>query len=137
MEKVEESEEYEEEKQAETTVAPATTNSDFTKLFQRQISRLKVVSGAPQSKKDHGFLSLERTTSSIVYLVYRNFMGATLFSAVLSPESAKVLGTDMKEGRHQAQVACSSSGKIVVTLNFISKADREQFCEVFAGLSTK
>jgi hypothetical protein len=72
-----------------------------------------------------------------LYLVYRNFMGATLFSAVLNPDSAKVLGTDMKENRHQAQVACSSSGKLIVTLNFISKPDREQFCEVFAGFSTK
>lgn len=130
---MEENQGCEEEKQAETTPA---TNSTFTKLFQRQIARLKIVSGAPQSKKDHGFLSLERADSSIVYLVYRNFMGATLFSAVLSPDSAKVLATDMKENRHQAQVACSSSGKLVVTLNFICKADREQFCEVFAGFTS-
>jgi len=133
---LEQSEGCEEEKQAETS--PETNNdSTFTKLFQRQIARLKIVSGAPQSKKDHDLLGLEWGNSLILYLVYRNFMGATLFSAILSPDSAKALATDMKENRYQAQVACSSPGKLVVTLYFICKADREQFCEVFAGLTKK
>jgi hypothetical protein len=100
---------------------------------------LKVVKGAPESKKDNGFLSVERLSRSDLtsyYVVYRNFMGSTLFTAVISPSLSKVKLLDDKPGKPRAKIAlCQRQqgiNKIVhVELKFISDSDCKTFIDVF------
>jgi hypothetical protein len=54
------------------------------KLYQKQVQKLKLLKGVTSvdrlpSKKDSGFLSIEKCNGTI-WMVFRNFMGATLFS---------------------------------------------------------
>ncbi len=78
-----------------------------------------MIKGAPASKKDHGFLSIESKSSGEIFLVYRNFMGATHFSALVSPSTAKVKEVE-KEAKFQAKVGVSSTGKVHAIISFIT-----------------
>jgi hypothetical protein len=137
--KIEETKVIEEEDAAAPTneeTVPA-ADATFEKLFQRQICRLKTLKGAPPSKKDNGFLSLERSREGSAYFVYRNFIGANQFSGVVSPTQSRVKLLNEKPGKFQVKVLVlqPSAGKSVhLMVSFITDSDRQGFLKVFTGL---
>jgi len=59
------------------------------------------------SKKDNGFLSIEKAGNKLSYLVYRNFLGATHFSGVISASVARVKEI-VKADKFKVKVAVAS-----------------------------
>jgi hypothetical protein len=116
--------------------------------------RLKVVKGVgaeerKPSKKDNGFLSIEKLKphsnskdSQLHYLVYRNFLGATQFSALINPQIAKIKSLEVKPSKFQSKIAVGvrdpATQKYEIEhcmLSFITDLDRQTFSKVFAEVS--
>lgn len=101
------------------------------------MAKIKTVKGVP-SKKDNGFLSIERAKgASLYYLVYRNFLGANQFSGLIS--SARIKEVNEKPGKIQAKAALlqREAGKLApvhLMINFITEGDRQTFIKVFSSL---
>lgn len=91
------------------------SNKQFEKVFQKLVEKLKILKGISAvdkqpSKKDNGFLSIEKflgadSGQNAHYLVFRNFMGQTLFSALINPKVAKIKEINTKEHRYKVKVA--------------------------------
>jgi hypothetical protein len=131
------------EEQKEAKAVVASSNTLFEKIFQRQISKLKIVKGLPLSKKDNGFLSIERpnsiTSSAHCFVVYRNFLGATQFSGVITPGISKIKNLNDKPGKHRVKVAlsykdASGSKEVHIELKFITESEKDTFISVFESL---
>mgnify|MGYP001562144079 CR=1 FL=1 len=93
------------------------------------------------SKKDHGFLSIEKksiglengqSSGEIVYMVFRNFLGATLFTGFINSKISKIknMPSDKAE-KFLAKVALgcidSETKKIGVeycVIHFVNEDDR-------------
>jgi hypothetical protein len=116
-----------------TVELPAASISD-SKLFQRQIAKLKTLKGVAPSKKEHGFLSIERI-KGLLYLVYRNFLGVTQFSGVIS-EKINLAKIVEKDGKFKVKIAAGAKdneGKLYIEhlmVNFLGEADRTTFMNV-------
>jgi len=116
---------------------PAASISD-SKLFQRQIAKLKTLKGVAPSKKEHGFLSIERI-KGLLYLVYRNFLGVTQFSGVIS-EKINLAKIVEKDGKFKVKIAAGAKdneGKFYIEhlmVNFLGEADRTTFMNVHSEL---
>ena len=100
--------------------------------------------GCQPSKKDNGFLSIEHhQEKSMVFLVYRNFMGSTQFSSMISQNGlSKVKELTDKPGKFRVKVAVSvinpSSGKPEpehCNIRFMTEEDSAAFVLIFSELS--
>lgn len=72
--------------EAKVEESPTKVTTQTLKVYQQQIARLKIVGGANASKKDNGFLSLEKallTDAKPSLMVYRNYAGTLLFQGSL------------------------------------------------------
>ena len=127
--------------------------SSETKLFQRQILKLKTLKGiltdGQPSVKCDGFLSIERA-KNVPCLVFRSFIGATLFTGVLNASSAKVKALTAAEhsngkgheNRLRAKAAVLVSGKSkfeveYLELTFMNEVERQTFIKVFEEAAKK
>ena len=94
------------------------SNKEFVKVFQKQVEKLKVMKGISSldkkpSKKDNGYLSIEKQNTTATednkepthYLVFRSFMGATLFSGLINPKVSKIKELNDKECSYKVKVA--------------------------------
>ena len=87
------------------------SNSQFEKIYQMQVEKLKILKGlmdpeGKPSKKEKGYLSIEkqRDGNPLTYLVFRNYAGNTLFSAVITKAARIKDNTEAKTGRFETKV---------------------------------
>ena len=127
----------------------AQANSLFEKVFQRQIQKLKTLKGVGEygkpSKKDNGFLSIEKVklkdekASSPIVLVYRNFMGMTQFSGVINQSISKLKELNDKPNKFRVKMVVAVKNPLNnkfesehLEISFLTAQDRETFLTVFA-----
>lgn len=119
--------------------AQTSATSKYEKIYQRQVAKLKVVKGAAPSKKDNGFMSIERLKEGCAtpFLVYRNFMGTTLFSASISQALSKIKSLEDKPGKPRVKIAvCQGqpSKMVHVELKFFTEQEKAAFIQIFESL---
>ena len=130
----------------------AEANNQFTKLYQKQVNSIKILKGIglPErkpAKKDLGYLSIEKLKDpkgqpEVHYLVYRNFMGATLFTGIINKAVAKLKEDNAKPMKQKLKVAVAvrdtETGKYVpehCVLKFPNEHDKKSFIKVFSDVS--
>jgi len=119
--------------------------SGNTKYFQSQIEKIKVLKGfgnlCPEPcTKGNGYLSIEEA-NKVLYVVFRTFTGATLFSGILSPTSAKskVLDEDPKKFKVKFTTVVLNKERAAKVehceAKFLNAVDRDNFMNVYQAKS--
>lgn len=128
-------------------------DSQFDKVFQRQVLKLKTLKGVGSedkqpSRKEQGYLSIEKV-GAVHCLVFRSFLGANLFSGVINPKISKVKELTPEEhsngkkkaslckGKASVAVKDPQTGKFEVEhceITFANEADRALFTRTFSQL---
>lgn len=120
-------------------------------MYQKQVEKLKILKGISNpeqkpSEKDNGYLSIEKklqqaeSEQSLHYIVYRNYVGATLFSGLINKNTARIkeIEDDSGTGEIKAKLAVLCANPITkkyeiehCEVSFTTDADRKGFIKVF------
>lgn len=109
------------------------------------MEKLKILKGIQDperkpSKKGTGFISIEKQTiTSLVHMVFRNYLGANLFSGVINSKSSQIKALSSKPGRLEVKVSVMCKDALTkefglehCVIRFGKEAEREQFMKVFS-----
>jgi hypothetical protein len=116
--------------------------SQSDKIYQQQVLKLKTLKGVSTekqpSRKDNGYLSLEKA-NGVNYLVFRSYLGQSLFAGVINPNLSRVKALSPAEhsnGKNkQTRIKAKASVVVIVPgqkqpevehveISFLSEADR-------------